>query len=216
MKLLAKLLLIAVALAIVFAAGFALCGQWFQRLLSPENTAQWFSHMKPVAWIVAIALLVSDLLLPIPATGVMAALGAVYGVALGAAVAATGSVLSAVAGYGLARLIGLKAGRFIADPKELERFRAFFDRWGGAAIIVSRILPVLPEVMSVLAGLARMTFPRFLAAVLLGTIPTCVLFAWIGAASARQPGSGILLAVLIPVLLWPLFLRLIRPRTPPR
>ena len=211
MKLSLRIFGVAVALALVFAAGFALWGDCFEKLFSQEKCAEWFREIKPVAWLVAIGLLVADLVLPIPATGVMAALGLVYGVAVGAAVGATGSALAALLGYGLARLAGKKGIRRIAGEDEVERFRAFFDRWGGAGIIVSRVLPILPEVMSVLAGLARMSFWRFLTALLLGTIPVSILFAYVGAAAAEKPWYGVALAVVIPLLLWPAFLYLVRP-----
>ena len=214
MKPFIKLLVLAFLLAVILIIPFALWGSWFGRLLDPGSAAKWFSQVRSVAWLIAIGLLVSDLILPIPATGVMAALGAVYGPAIGTLIAVAGSTLSALVGYSLARWPGRRAVRLIASDTDLQRFRAFFDRWGGTAIIVSRILPILPEVTSVLAGLAPMTFRRFLAAVLFGTIPTCALFACIGAASASQPWYGIILAVLIPLILWPLFLRLTRTSRP--
>ncbi len=95
-----------------------------------------------------------------------------------------------------------------ATDEELERFQSFFDRWGGAAIIGSRILPILPEVVTILAGIAGMHPVRFIVSLLLGTIPTALLFSWIGYASRSTPSYGMGLAVLIPLLLWPLFLKL--------
>ena len=212
MRLILKVLAIALLLAIVFAAAFALWGDWFETVFSQERCVEWFQSVRGVAWLVAIALLIADLLLPIPATGVMTALGVVYGTWLGAAVGATGSALAALLGYGLARLGGQAGSRWIADEEEVRRFRAFFDRWGGAGIIVSRMLPILPEVMSILAGLAPMRFGRFLAALLLGTIPAAILFAWLGSASAKAPWYGTIAAVLLPLVLWPILLLIVRRR----
>ena len=206
MKLILKILAIALGLAAVFAAMFALWGDWFETVFSQEECVEGFQSVRHVAWLIAIGLLIADLLLPVPATGVMAALGVVYGTWVGAAVGATGSVLAALLGYGLARLAGRRGVAWIADEEEVRRFRAFFDRWGGAGVIVSRVLPILPEVMSILAGLAPMRFGRFLAALLLGTIPAAILFAWIGSASAEAPWYGIVAAVLLPLVLWPGFL----------
>lgn len=42
--------------------------------------------------------------------------------------------------------------RRIASDEELDQFQKFFDRWGGIAIIVSRIMPILPEIMALLAS----------------------------------------------------------------
>ena len=210
MRLTLKILAIAVVLAALFAAPFALWGDWFKTVFSRDECVEWFRSVRHVAWLIAIGLLIADLLLPVPATGVMAALGVVYGMWMGAAVGAAGSVLAALLGYGLARLAGRSGSRWIADEGEVRRFRAFFDRWGGAGVIVSRVLPILPEVMSILAGLAPMRFGRFLGALLLGTIPVAILFAGLGSASAEAPWYGIGAAVLLPLILWPVFLWLAR------
>jgi len=212
MKVFLKVFAIAVVLALLCLAGFGLWGEQFEKLFGREECVRWFGEIRPVAWLVAIGLLMSDLVLPVPATGVIAALGVTYGTVVGAAVGAAGSLLSALLGYSLARLLGERAVRFLAGEDEIERFRNFFDRWGGAGVIVSRAMPVLPEVMSVLAGLARMSFGRFLVAVLLGTVPASLFFAYLGAASAEEPWYGIVAAALIPLLLWPVFLHFVRRR----
>jgi len=204
-----KVLGIAVLLAALCLAGFALWGEPLGRVFGQEACARWFGQMRPYAWAVAIGLLVADLILPIPATGVMAALGNVYGPVLGALIGAVGSASGGMVGYGLARWGGKPLARFIADEKELARFQAFFDRWGGFAIIFSRALPVLPEVVAVLAGLARMRFRRFLAALLLGTVPTAALFAWLGHVSREQPWYGLAVAVAAPMVIWPVFLHVL-------
>ncbi|HET6442766.1 MAG TPA: VTT domain-containing protein [Phycisphaerae bacterium] len=208
MKLFLKVLGIAVLLAALFMLGFFLWGERFERLFSQRACAEWFAESRSYAWAVAIGLLVADLLLPIPATGVLAALGSVYGVALGALVGAVGSTLAGLAGYGLARLAGRRGARRLASEEELARFQSIFNRWGGYAVLVSRALPILPEVMAVLAGLARMRFSRFLAALLLGASATALVFAWLGYASREAPWWGLLTATVIPLAVWPVFVRL--------
>ena len=206
MRLVIKVFAAAVILATMMLLGFALWGETFERLLSQEALARWFAQTRPYAWAAAIGLLVGDLVLPIPATGVFAALGSVYGVAVGALVGAAGSTLSAALGYAAARWGGAPLARRLADKEELERFHGFFDRWGGWAIVLSRALPILPEVMAILAGLAGMRPGRFAAAVLIGTIPTAALYAWLGHISRDAPWWGMAAAVLLPVLIWPVFL----------
>jgi len=214
-KLVLKVLGIAVLLAAVCMLGFEVWGEDFERLFSQEACVAYFASIRPWAWAVAIGLLVVDLFLPVPATGVMAALGSVYGPAAGALVAAVGSMLAGLLGYGLARLGGRRLGRLIAGEDEMRRFQAFFDRWGGLAIIVSRVLPILPEVVAVLAGLARMRLRRFLAALALGTVPTATLFAVLGHVSRDAPWYGMVVAVVVPLLLWPVFLRFMRSQPEP-
>lgn len=203
MKVLLRMLGILFAIALVLLALFALFGEPLQRV----DYAQRFAELRPYAWAIAIGLLISDLILPIPATGVMAALGSVYGVLVGAIIGAAGSAASAAVAYWLARSLGQRGSRLIASGDELERFRRTFERWGGAAIVVSRALPILPEALSVLAGLARMQFKKFMLAVVLGTIPTAAVFAYVGAASVKNPAAGVLLAAVIPLAVWPIFLK---------
>jgi uncharacterized membrane protein YdjX (TVP38/TMEM64 family) len=210
-KLFLKILAVAVVLAVLCAAGFLAWGERFERLYSQDACAGWFRDVRPVAWLIAIGLLLADLVLPVPATGVMAALGRVYGIAVGALISSAGSMLAGLAGYGLARLAGRRGTRLLASDAEIERFGRFFDRWGGAAIIVSRWLPILPEVMTVMAGLARMRFGRFVVALALGAVPVSIVFAVVGALSAERPAWGIAFAVIAPLALWPVFLR--APRT---
>lgn len=207
MRLLLKVLGIGVVLALACLAGFALWGERFETLFSQEACARWFAEIRPWAWAVAIGLLVADLLLPIPATGVMAALGSVYGPVLGTLVGAVGSGMSAAVAYAAARCGGRRVARWIASDEELARFQALFDRWGGAAVIASRVLPILPEVVALLAGLAAMRPRRFAAAVALGTVPTAALFATLGHLSRDEPWWGVVVAVVLPLALWPLFLR---------
>lgn len=212
MHLVTRILVVAILLAGIFVAIFAILGERFDALFDPSHCIPWFESIRPYAWLVAIGLLISDLVMPVPATGVMAALGAVYGTAWGAAIGATGFILSGLTGYGLARLAGRRGARWLASDAELDRFRGFFDRWGGYAVILSRLAPILPEVTTVLAGLARMHFLRFLAALVLGSVPMALLFAWIGQASSEHPAFGIAIAVVIPLSIWPIVA--IRFRTP--
>ena len=208
MKLVGKLLILAIVLGLLFAIEFALFGQYFDFTLSQEQCSKWFAEIKPFAWGIGIALLMSDILLPIPASGVMAALGSVYGIWLGAAISAIGSIGAAGTGYLLARLAGRRLIHWLASEEELERFKWFFDRWGGWAIIASRIMPILPEVIAILAGIARMKTSRFIVALLLGTIPTCILFSYLGFTTRETPWYGIGLASVLPLLFWPFFIRL--------
>ncbi len=207
MKLLLKILALIIILAVLFLMGFHLWGESLESLFNQEACISWFARSRPYAWALGIGLLLADLLLPIPATGIMAALGNVYGVLLGTLVGAVGSAGAGLTGYFLARYLGEKVVGFLASEEEIRRFQGLFDRWGGPAIIVSRILPILPEVVSILAGLARMSLARFLTALLLGTVPTCFLFSYLGWASRSEPWFGMTAAVLLPLVIWPLFLK---------
>ncbi|MCP4366826.1 MAG: VTT domain-containing protein [Deltaproteobacteria bacterium] len=205
-----KLLAIFFVISFVFLLAYAIWGDDFEFLFSFKACKDWFSNIRPWAWAVGILLLISDLVLPVPATGVIAALGAVYGIWTGTVIGLVGSVSAGVVGYATARHAGYRVVRYIASEKELARHRVFFDQWGGYAVIASRMIPLMPEVVSVLAGLFNMKFRRFLAALLVGALPACLLFSWMGHFSREDSGIGILLSVLFPVILWPLILKLMK------
>src|SRR5687768_5676973 len=95
-----------VCLAVVFGLPFVLWGDRFETLLHQDRLGIWFESYRNSAWLMAIGLLVSDLVLPIPNTVVIAALGILYGPLLGGLVATVGTCLSGVAGYALCRRFG--------------------------------------------------------------------------------------------------------------
>ena len=202
-----RLIAIALFVAVVLALPFLFWGGWFETAFSQERMARWLAESRSWAWLAAIGLLIGDLFLPIPATGVMAALGSTYGVVLGAIIAAAGSCLSGALGYGLCRLLGERAARRLCKPDELATLERFFAQWGAWAVIVSRMMPLLSETAACLAGLARMPARVFGAALVAGTLPVCVLFAAIGSLSREAPAWGTIAAVLLPLAAWPIVRR---------
>lgn len=208
MKLIIKILVIFLILTVGTVLIYYFFGDQADLFLSREKCIAWFSGQKRFAWMAGILLLVSDIVLPIPATGVMAAIGNVYGVWNGTVINSVGSAIAGITGYLVARFIGRQGIRYIATEPELERFKNFFDDWGGYAVIISRIMPVMPEVITILAGFSKMKFSRFLAALFAGTVPVSFFFSLVGANSVFDTGTGIIIAILIPVMIWPVFLKM--------
>jgi len=209
MKPVLKLVGLFLFFSLIFALLFLFFGEEFERLFSFDQCIIWFESIKPFAWIVGILLLVADLFLPIPATGVVAALGVVYGMVPGALLGIAGSTCAGITGYITARYLGDRATRFIVTQEEIESYKGFFNQWGAYAIIISRVMPIMPEVLSILAGFSEMKFRRFTAALIAGTIPACFLFSWVGQA-AGDFNTGLLIAVLLPMFIWPLASRYMR------
>ncbi len=164
------------------------------------------------AWLVAIALIVSDLVLPVPGTAVITGLGMIYGPWLGGLIGGVGSVLAGLTAYGGSRLLGARFATRLVGADDLGRLAFFFSRRGPWAIALSRWLPILPEALCCLAGLARMPFRVFLAALVCGGLPMSFLFAWLGRSFEQQPLAGLVVSGLIPLLLWPPIQYLLRER----
>ncbi len=209
-----RLVLIAVGFAIAFLIPYLIWGDRFENTFSPERAIDWLRAYGQWAWLAAIALLTADLVLPVPATSVMAALGIGYGTVLGGLIGAAGSFLAGTIAYLACRALGRPAARTLVGEKDLARGEAFFARSGGWAVALSRWMPLLPEVVACLAGLTRMPAGRFFAALACGCIPMALTFAALGHAQADRPAIAILVSAAAPLLLWPIASRLIRIKPP--
>jgi len=90
-----RLFLIFLALALLVLIPFAIWGEGLERLFSLEQSIVWLGDYGQWAWAAGMLVLASDLLLPIPATAVMAALGYVYGPLWGGLISTAGGFLGA-------------------------------------------------------------------------------------------------------------------------
>jgi uncharacterized membrane protein YdjX (TVP38/TMEM64 family) len=208
MKILVKIFCLIILLSLLFLLGYFLWGESLESFFNQEKVGYWFGTIKPYAWAIGIGLLIADLLLPIPATPIMAALGTVYGPLLGTLFSFIGSFLAGYLGYFVARFLSNKALKWLASGEDIVKFQDFFDKWGGAAIIISRMTPILPEVLTIIAGLSKMKIDRFTVALSLGTLPTAFLYAYIGHAAKTEPVYAIIAAALLPLAVWPVYLKM--------
>ncbi len=187
--------------AAILATWLAWGGAWEERF-TPAGAVAWLEGAGSWAWAAGIGLLAADLVLPVPGTVVMSALGYLYGVPLGGLTAAAGSMTAGLCGYGVGRLIGEKAARKLLSDVDFEKGRLLFARGGGWMVALSRALPILPEALSCTAGLVRMPFGRFAAALVCGSLPVGFLYAWIGAAGRDSPGWALAFSLAAPAFLW--------------
>ena len=197
-----RLLVTAIVLAVVFCIPFAIWGGEFMRWFTGDAAIAWIRGWGAWGWLAVIGLLVSDLFLPIPATPVMSAAGFLYGTFIGGLVSAAGSFAAGLAGYGLCRAFGRKIAVSLAGEQEMEEHHTLFQRSGPWLVAASRWLPLLPEVVSCLAGLTRMPLRVFATSLACGAVPMGFVYAAIGAAGQENPALALALSVLVPPLLW--------------
>jgi uncharacterized membrane protein YdjX (TVP38/TMEM64 family) len=165
------------------------------------------------AWAVGIALIWVDVVLPVPQTAVIAALGIIYGTLLGGLLGSLALVTGGLLGYGLMLTSARRLVHRFVGPRSLHRMESVFDRSGAWAIVLTRSLPYsVPEAIVFLAGLAGMPMRTFAWALTIGSVPTAFAFAAIGAGWADQPIVALVVSSVLPILLLPIALYLMRPR----
>lgn len=139
--------------------------------------------------IVALMAMESSIL-PVPAELVMPPAG--YWVAKGEmnawivlACGTVGSVLGALANYWMAHVLGRafvrRFGRYVLlSERSLDRAERFFADHGEISTLVGRLLPVLRHLISIPAGIARMSVSRFVTFTALGAFAWCAVLTGIG------------------------------------
>ncbi len=153
--------------------------------------------------ITVVALLVTDILLPIPSSIVMTLSGKFLGFVPGALAASLGAMCAAWIGFFSCRWGGKKAFLRLIGDKDVGRIRNWFDKYGVFAIILSRPVPMLTEILSCLAGLSQLSSRAFTLASLLGTIPICFVYAWFGSVSSgSNPWPAVWISLVIPAIGW--------------
>ncbi|WP_035388132.1 DedA family protein [Ferrimicrobium acidiphilum] len=173
---------------------------------------------------ILVLMTLESALIPIPSelvmtlAGVLAASGKlslVGAIAVGILGNLIGSVILWAIGRTGGRVLVERFGRFVlVKPKDLDRAERWFQRHGEAAVIVSRLLPVVRSVISLPAGVAEMPVGKFSLYTLIGSIPFVALLTlagyWLGSnytvvVKVIQDlgyGLGAVLALLIIGFLW--------------
>jgi uncharacterized membrane protein YdjX (TVP38/TMEM64 family) len=197
-----RIVIFMIAIAALFLISWSLFGEGLEEAWNVERLTGHFEEVKGWAWLLGIVLLMADILLPIPGTVVMSALGAVYGFWIGGFLSAIGSMLAGMSGYGVGRFFDEKFAKRWLGEKDFEKGRSLFEKSGAWVVAMSRALPILPEVIACMAGLLRMPFRTFVIALACGAVPMGFLFAWIGMLGREQPAWGLAFSLGVPAVLW--------------
>ncbi|KQT31800.1 alkaline phosphatase [Sphingomonas sp. Leaf412] len=141
-------------------------------------------------WGIALLMAIESACVPLPSEIIMPFAG--YLVSLGKMdlyLAATAGAIGCNLGSIVAYEVGRRGGRPMAEkwgkylligPGELDAADRFFNRWGSAAILVGRMLPIIRTFIAFPAGVARMKLIPFHVYTFVGSWPWCFLLAWLG------------------------------------
>lgn len=122
--------------------------------------------------------------LVMPPAGYLAAKGEMS-VVVAIACGVAGSVVGSLASYWLALWLGRalvrRLGRSVGiSERSLERSERFFAHHGDISVLLARLLPVVRHLISLPAGLARMSLPAFVTFTGLGALVWCSVLTGIG------------------------------------
>jgi len=148
-----------------------------------------------------------------------------------------GSYLGSAVTYWVSRLIGrpliVKYGHFVLlSPKKLEQAEHWLARYQAGGVFFARLLPVIRHLISIPAGIVRMSFGLFSFVTLAGSALWCWILAYLGDRAFRiEPelltspealvrfihgqSRGILLVITLFAALYMLTVRLMKPRSGP-
>jgi membrane protein DedA with SNARE-associated domain len=138
---------------------------------------------------VFLLMLLESACIPIPSEAIMLFAGfsvsngelTLFGVvAAGVLGNLAGSWIAYAVGY-YGRIDLLERNKLIhISPKHLKWADDWFERYGGATVFFSRMLPIIRTFISLPAGVAKMPFWRFTAYTLAGCIPWVLMLALVG------------------------------------
>lgn len=145
-------------------------------------------------WGILLLMLVENVFPPIPSELIMPLAGFMVAqdklTFLGATLAGmAGSVIGALPFYYAGKKLGEDRVKRFADRhgrwltvsgQDIERASRWFDRHGGAAVFLCRLIPGVRSLISVPAGIARMNFVKFLFYTSIGTALWAGLLAYVG------------------------------------
>ncbi len=196
-----RILLLLAALVALLALPVLIFGDRF----ATDTLLDFIRSDSPWTALLGILAICADLVIPMPAHAIMTSFGMTRGWFAGGLLGATGTFSAGVLAYWLCRMLGQRAVIYIAGQASAARLHAFFERYGLWAIAVSRWIPLVPEVVSCLAGATHMSHGRFLTGNLIGSLTVGFAYATLGAMSSVPAAVLFSLSVIVPLCCLALF-----------
>lgn len=178
---------------------------WFQRTIIDNSSLASNTLITMSAVVVA---LVVDILLPVPATGVLAFSGAALGLLTSTLTGWLALNLASAIGRWLGLRFGLPLARKLCSEETLAANQSWLDRFGPWMLAGTRGLPVLAEATILLAGVYRMADRKFWPPVLAANLIVAAVYSALGhyASEHDRLGLALLASVLLPMILLALWL----------
>jgi len=203
MKLLIKTILILVS---IFTITLLLIK--FTGVLTVDDIKGIFSNLKSQPSHILGALIVFflfiDLFIAVPTMTIIILAGYFIGFELALFYTTIGLLSASLTGYFLSKKYGKKVlNKLSSNEEQKQEMTDLFNKHGVLVLVLSRAVPMLPEISSCLAGACNMSFKRFLLAWFFGTIPYVCVITYAGSISnLDNPMPAIYAALGITVTFW--------------
>lgn len=129
------------------------------------------------------------------------------------------AILGNTVNYKIGRVIGQRAftGEFkLINPRHLERTKAFYEKYGGRAIVITRFAPILRTFAPFVAGVGQMPYARFLGFNVAGGVTWVGLFTaagyWFGGMPSVKKNFHVVIIAIIVISLIPAVVEALRAR----
>ena len=139
---------------------------------------------------IALLMAIESACIPLPSEIIMPFAGYLvstgrFDLYLAATAGAVGCNLGSIVAYEVGkhggRPLALRWGKYLLiGPGEIDAADRFFERYGGVAVLIGRLLPVIRSFIAFPAGVSRMRLLPFHLYTFIGSWPWCFGLAWVG------------------------------------
>lgn len=131
--------------------------------------------------LVSFAALVSDIVLPVPSSIVMYSNGAVLGLIKGFSLSLISVILSSIIGY----FIGFGSSAILKSKSDISANK-ILEKYGYAAILMTRGIPIISESVCIVCGFNKYNFTLYMLFTIIGYIPVCLIYAYFGSIAVNR------------------------------
>jgi uncharacterized membrane protein YdjX (TVP38/TMEM64 family) len=148
---------------------------------SEERIRQWVAQFKLAGPVMLILMMIAQMFLfVVPNIFVMMVAIISYGPFWGSVISFLGVFASSSTGYMIGKYLGPVTVHKLMNEKVQKRTAEFIKRYGVTAIAITRISSLSNDSLSIVAGLLKMNYRKYILATLAGITPLIVLLAIYG------------------------------------
>ncbi|MGA1236610.1 MAG: TVP38/TMEM64 family protein [Limisphaerales bacterium] len=147
-------------------------------------------HQGPLAAAAFSLLCITSIVLLVPPSPLKLSAGALFGFAIGAPLAWLSVILGSTLAFLLSRYFGRnRIEKKIQSTPTLHAVDQAITQSGWRIVLLARLCPVLPcPILNYAFGASNITLLHYVSATALGTLPSAILYSWIGSAVGSLSG----------------------------